>query len=512
MQEQVIFFTVQLVVFWWLLWRVSSSAPKKEGQHSLHEYLFNRSAKTGGLGKKDLTWTAVASYFQAATALILGFEYGYYYGLLIVLTSLFFGVGIFLFWYTLPKSNDGENAILQKAKFPFDIILAEHNHISRLIINILIYAVIPFTAVIELWYGTSLVESIFVGIHVETGPAIAGFESIFGLFVYVLISLVMVLYVYIGGYRSIVATDKTQVLLIFVMLCYFVFGGLTVVKSAGQMNWPLLFLGAQGSQPSTSALWLVAFVIGSITLNGLWQFVEPQQWHRAATATNLSSYKKSLPVVAITTCLLWGIPALLGSLFAGYEVSGEGLARITAQPFIACFQLFASNSFGLVVLSIACSGVIAAALSSADTVIMAFIARIATLLGDSSSFDFKKARALSVFLSFIVILVAWVLYFTKPQIVNVIFALFPAQLFFFGFFWTYIRNGGWLQLRSNAVYGVVLGYLICLFGSFSMSIFPTIWPDSIQASIPTVSLVFPVIIVIIGIGVCKISVNELSSE
>lgn len=511
MQALVIFGVVQTLIFWWLLSKITRYLPDQKAPDALYVYLFCRSAKNGGLNKQDLTWTAVASYFQAATSLILGFEYGYYYGLLVVMTALFFGIGIFIFWYALSNAGENHNNLLQKAKFPFDVILSGQRLLARLFVNVLVYMVIPFTAIIELWYGSSVIESIYRGINIETGSGFAGFDGLFGLAIFVFISCVLFFYVYIGGYRSIVATDKPQVILIVIMQLFFVVGAMSAVNGASGFELNRFLIGFQGAAPDTRWFWLLSFVIGAITLNGLWQFVEPQQWHRAATASDMETYKKSLPVAAISTCALWAVPAFFGALFAAYNVSSEGLSRITALPFIAFHNLMPFSWLGQLLLALACAGVIAAALSSADTVIMAFVARIASLFGQEN-FSFKQAQVLSGIISLIVIGVAWILYVNSPQIINVIFALFPAQLFFFWFFWRYIQTGGHLVLKVGGLSWISLGYAACLLGSFSLNIFPNMWPSVIQPIIPSIGLIFPIFIIVIGVIVCLFSTELATSD
>ncbi|MES9948580.1 MAG: hypothetical protein ABW118_06455 [Candidatus Thiodiazotropha sp.] len=513
MDALIIFGFVQVVIFWWLLTRIQIFSPNPKAPNALHEYLFARTTQGGGLDKNDLTWTAVASYFQAATSLIIGFEYGYYYGLLVVLTAVFFGVGIFILWYAISNAGENHHNLLQKARFPFDAILSGETLTVKVLINVLIYVVIPVTAIIELWYCSSVIENIYLGIDIGLGSSFAGFDSLFGLCVFALISAILFYYVYVGGYRSVVATDKPQVSLILLMVLVFIAGTIVSIKTANEFKLDNLFIGFQGNSPDTHWFWLLSFVLGAITLNGLWQFVEPQQWHRSATAENLDTYKKSLPTAAISTCALWAIPAFLGAIFAAFNISAGDLTRITALPFITLYEMFTTEMIGQFILAIASAGIIAAALSSADTVIMAFVARVASLLG-RSEFDFKQARILAGLIALVVIGASWFLYVNNPQIINVIFALFPAQLFFFWFFWRYIQTGGNFAIRSERMLWIPIGYLICLIGSFSLNLFPDAWPTTMQSFIPSLGLLFPIFIAGFGAIVCSastMSLNPISS-
>ncbi|WP_299961502.1 hypothetical protein [uncultured Roseobacter sp.] len=501
---------VQIAILLFVVRAAIIAMPKGTDRDAIDLFLFGRNSSVG-IKKNSLTWTAVASYFQAATSLVLGFEFGYYYGLLVVLTAVSFGVGIYLLWYVFSSSRQlFGNYELERIRFPFDVALHRQSQSAKLVINILVYVVIPFSAVIEVWYASSIIEEIYLGVAEQVRSPILGFESWIGAVAFITISFVLAIYVTLSGYKSVVATDKIQVFLIFTAVASFFVGSVSALWDTQTFALNVFFLGALGSDASTASIWLVSFVIGGVTLNGLWQFVEPQQWHRAASAENVQVYKSSLPKAAFSTCALWVVPAMLGAVFAATGEDVSGYVRISAIPFVEVFQALGAGILAQIALAIAVSGIIAAALSSSDTVIMAFVARVAHLLGESSISIFN-IRVLSLSVSVLIIIAAWIFYIQSPNVVSVIFAVFPAQLFFFGIFWKYVRYGGKITLNFRATYLIVPTYAICLLSSVLLNIFPGIFSNTWETAVSNAAVLMPVAIALLGWLVATLTVEQKNS-
>lgn len=463
-------------------------------RRTVEHFLFARTERDRGYSASQLKWAAITAYFQAATSLVLGFEYGYSYGLIITLTAVGFGLGMALLHRFLSANVGHGDQSFFAVRLPFDAVFHTFSPSVRVILQFFVYLVLPFSAVIEVWYAVSLVEAAYIGVGSVSVGELAGFRTILGLTLFGLICVATSIFICAGGYFSVILSDRIQAQLVFVILLVFVAGTIAIILDNQEMQLSRFVFGATGIPTGSKVAWLIALLIGSLILNICWQFVEPQQWHRAATADTKDAYLSSLPSAALWTSVLWAVPAFLGALVAGHHVAPSDLGRTSALPMIALWKMI-GPSLGFAILAVASAGVVAAATSTIEAVLMAFVARSATALGVQKV---STIRYLALATCLTVFAAAWGLYVLKPDLVSLIFALFPAQLYFLPFVVAFLRRRGREQelILSRAAL-VVTGYALCLVAALSLNLLP-VSGTSVPDVWPTLALLVPIASLMVG--------------
>lgn len=116
---------------------------------------------------------------------------------------------------------------------------------------------------------------------------------------------------------------------------------------------------------------------------------------------------------------------------AASGLSAEGVA--ISLPFQLLYKSSIIPHFATIILiSLVIAGVIATVMSTADTVIIAFIARLIKI--DRFSETLSEARRKAILVVIVVLITANILYSIEQRIATLIFMAYTAQLVFFRYF------------------------------------------------------------------------------
>ena len=390
-----LFFIIGLpiAIVGYLLWHIIKKGFSLE---TLDEYLCPRSADKAGLDSSKTWKTAVASNFQTASVLVIGIQFGYFYGLTMLCAGVSYALGFYLLLYAGTRLDDAsKKRVFSSSELPYTRILGETKKPIQILPNVFIYAALLITAIIELWFGSRFIFDVTSPIFVDNGLPENSIKSIPFIIVFVL-SVILLFYVYIGGYSAVVETDKIQLSLIFIMGVILIFTFVNLFWKSDSFSNLLLGTIPIGESP----FYFATLLVGAITLNFFWQFVEVQQWQRARAASTASEYLKSLPQTARMILFTWSIPVVIGALVAASGLLAEGVA--ISLPFQLLYKSSIIPHFATIILiSLVIAGVIATVMSTADTVIIAFISRLIKI--DRFSETLFEARRKAILVVIVVV-------------------------------------------------------------------------------------------------------------
>lgn len=409
-----------------------------------HDYMDDKS----GLNKEVTIFTTIASNFQAANVFAVGLFLGFHFGILIAFLSFTFSAGlVFLYWLLLNLPKVEAKYVLESNRLPYQMVFFGKSSVCIGVVSFIVYFSVLSSAVFELWYGTIAVEAI-------VAPMIGQeFSGLVFPAVAICLAVLLFSYVYIGGYMAVAVSDKAQALLI----C----GLLSVLVSGCILDWVVsveflpnnFFYGASGQ--ITDFWLLVAIFVGATVMNVSWQLVSPQQWQRARSARNSETYIASLLPSALGVLFTWLLPVSVGAYLAG-TVMPDGMSDGPYSSITIWFEYFVlqedvsvvTRIFSAVLLGVCVAGVFAAALSTADTAIIAVVAKVIRLLPKSGqSIDVARDRAGAAVL-FSSVFVAF-LFYIEPEIEKMIFTISSAQMIFFPIFVAFVLKGGRKKIRSG---------------------------------------------------------------
>ena len=465
---------------------------------SLSEFLYSKS-ETGSCGLSySTTWkTAVASHFQSTSVLIVGLTIGFYYGFSMILTAITFSVGIYILFYFqhfLPSAT--LKRIFDSEALPYDRLFGHLGKLEFYVLNFLIYFILIFNAVLELWLVTKLISQIS-GTIFPVFDNIAATESEYysTYFIVMLMSLLLFFYVYVGGYRAVAHTDEYQLRFIYILAGTTILGAIAVLFSYDSYDFSRFMWGTTNVQ--FSDIGFLFLLLGIVALNTFWQFVDPQQWQRARAAESAEIYHKSLLKTAKATFIIWAIPVVAGCILAGVGqrlvTSGVGIEFV---PFQIWHQLLDSSYIGelfaAIILGISVFGLICASMSSSDTAVIAFLARIATIQPTTSTLE--KTRRVSTVVTMLIFFLAIGLYILDKRVEQVIFALFSAQVLFAPYFMRWILSAGNLTMRSGRpTHITIAAFVISFIVAVAVNFIPFF-----NTLLSGVGYLWPVIVLMIG--------------
>nr|VFK06328.1 MAG: Na+/proline symporter [Candidatus Kentron sp. LPFa]VFK23483.1 MAG: Na+/proline symporter [Candidatus Kentron sp. LPFa] len=417
------------------------------------DYLYAGSS----LPKKDLWRTAIASNFQAASNLFIGIQLGYLYGANLVITAFAYTGGFWLLKRLVVSQTDEQLAtVFQRNELPYDRLLPVLTPKWRMVLNFFIYASILFVAVLEVWLAVKFIGEVSAPVlGVDASMATSIFPA---MIVAIVVVAALFFYVYVGGYRAIVATDEYQLNLISIMLIFLIGGcGLAIFPLIGEGS---AFHGnsfVYGSGNSGFSILGLGLALGFSFLNLFWPLLNPQQWQRAQAANNAKEYLSSLRPTMIGIGISWSIPVLVGALLAGF-ISDIDVSLIAVYPFQEWLKVDESGFVAPIILAFCAAGILAAALSTSDTVVMAFIAYI--LGGDRKEILLGDARQKSVGVTVIIFIAALVIYVRDPSIEQFLFAVFTALVIFAPAFVHYVYSGGSTAFSRPLPSKILIGFFV----------------------------------------------------
>jgi len=400
------------------------------------------------LGTFAFVSTVVASYIGGA-AIVAYIAYVYQFGISAIMVYLGTGVGyLFFIKYALKIRREGKKGDFHTmSDWFYKYFNKKVGFLSALIITIVFFGMLTNQFIA----GTSILSSMS-GLSYELALLISG--------------IVILIYLTLGGFRSVVKTDAFQYLVLVVL--FFIFGILMVGKTSVKPE----LLDPAGLGWSLS----IAFLLyGIFTV-----FAAADIWQRVYAAKSDKVVKHGLIYSAIILVLIGFAITLIG-LAAGTNfpnidpntATAMGLSVILPRAFL---------SFGLILI-------FAAIMSSADTIIFVLSTSIAKdYFGKFSSKKLTKDRLFKltrIFIVLISILGMISAYFLRDIILVVLtlaglsFALVPSIIG--SFHW---------KLKNKAVFASLLSGLIYI---ALLLIFGFINPEASSAT-----LIISTIVLIVG--------------
>lgn len=498
MVDLIVFVVFLVVFFGYLLKRVLKDSSNIQ---SVEDYLFCHGENSDGINERSSWVTAVASNFQAASVLFVGLYFGFTYGLTMLLTAFSFALGIYYLRKSLlPLNKEAKQKIFTESKLPYDKIYGTKRGTSSNAIIIFIYFTVLFSAVLEVWFGVSILQDLANPLLENANLQNGNIDHKILSYSYLFIGAILFAYVYIGGYRAVIITDDIQLRMIFVMLLLMILGVvINAINSKAVFDFKAMLIG--GGTLAADPKYFFALMGGAVVLNFFWQFVDPQQWQRARAATSEREYINSLSKASVWVFISWALPIICGAIIVATNSSLE-LSSPASFPFIILYdylKIFEMKSFhylSSLALAISATGIISASISSADTAIIAFISKIA---GSNGTKSIVATRQKAIVATFLVCTVAAIIYKISPQIENAIFSVYSAQIIFAGIFLKYIQTGGNCTIRKKST-SVVISIIFVT--SFVISVSVSFVP-AVTKILPYGSFLLPPIYFIIGLFLSK---------
>ena len=487
MEHSIIVFIVVVAIMIFLIARKAISVGRNLSDKE--DYLYGRH-ENKGLDVETTWMTSVASNFQSASVLAIGLTLGYLYGLTMLITAITYSLGIaWIYYETKRLPDEKQRGVFDSGELPYDRIFKGTDIRWKIIVNVLIYVALIITAVLEIWLGSDMINHIVVALP-NTEANIQMDESGIPVPVAVtsiILTVLLFIYVYAGGYAVVAKTDKLQLGYIFLLLIILIFSPVAAAFTQRDItfDWPALFIGGASADLSWG---FMALLLGIVFLNVPWQYVDPQQWQRAHAADNHMVYIDSLPTTVKMVFITWGIPVSIGAIYAalGNEGVGKDVVSVLEGWKNIDILLGGGGIITGIIFGLSACGIIAAALSTADTVIVATLARLILLNGNELELDIIRKRAVAA--TFLVWFFAGILYLIDKRVQDVIFAVYSAQVLFAPFFLYFIRNGGSSHIETRKTILIVFAYIVSFFIALLLnfsSIFPSgtgyVWPVVVLA-------------------------------
>ena len=469
------------IIIGFLVYSVRLVRNSSQSLGSAVEYIYGHERGGEGFDTGTLWRSAVASNFQAASNLFIGIQLGFIYGSAILLTGFAYALGFVAIWFAYRRLSSGAlDRLFYSDLSPYDRILAGLKFNKHRIYTLAVYLTILFVAVLEVWIVVRFFSDT-AGAVAELRPNELFNREYLEVFGAAIVTGALFFYVYVGGYRAIAITDRFQFALIVTMFLIFI---ISVCYSAffSTAGSPFVqddFIFGEGRFEFAPEA--IGIALAFSFLNFLQQFTDPQQWQRARASNSVSDYLSSLLPTAAGVSVTWTLPVLGGCFLAGY-VNGMNSDIVAAYPFTLFIKEFRGDEFwiyvAVAITAVGVSGIIAAALSTADTVILAFLSRLFDFSDGRVSLN--EARQRGVGASIVVFYTALVLYLFEPKLENVILAVYSAQAIFAVPFSRYILTAGEAKFQlffpSHAIaITFILFMLLSVLANFQIVI---LFPDS----------------------------------
>jgi Na+/proline symporter len=299
-----------------------------------------------------------------------------------------------------------------------------------------------------------------------------------GILVFSLIYLVfLVLYSVIAGFRAIVATEQWQIRFIAVAV-------LSLVALI-PLFWPSPAANASFMDVTTKVLassitpW--AFALGIITMNLPATISDAGTWQRLCATTSEREARRGLLKAIWMFILLWGTLIVAGSYIAQLGVV-DGQFKSAQQPLITYIveRLATNDALHLILLFIFVLGLFAAMITTADSLLLVAAQMYAIDFANldacsmSESEKINKARVALAFIAASAFVVFAIFKLIKFDVVQLVFAIYGAQLALFPTVAAALFLNKWFETRravGAAVLSIGGGFIAAwasaLYGKFS---------------------------------------------
>jgi len=285
----------------------------------------------------------------------------------------------------------------------------------------------------------------------------------------------IIIYSLIGGYRAIIATDRWQ--LRFILISLF---SLLVLAIVGTTNAPNVSVTAIVTNISNSWVPIWAFIIGITAMNLPAPISDAGTWQRLCSTQDAQSAKRGLLQVAPFFAVLWAF-LILFACYYGYVATSQGFDASQGSLITYIMNTLASSGLLFtILLFFLVLGLFSAMISTADSILIVagqmFSIDILKLSSDCTEPQegMRTARIAIAAIAVLSFLIFIILHFLKFDVIQLVFAIYGAQLAMFPavFFALFFAKKIKLQRASLAagasiLVGFIGGWSSAIYGKYS---------------------------------------------
>ncbi len=287
----------------------------------------------------------------------------------------------------------------------------------------------------------------------------------------------IIIYSLMSGYRAIVATDRWQLRFIIIGLFSLFMLAVVHTQRAPDINIPMIL-------SSMAKSWVPAwpFIIGVAVMNLPAPISDAGTWQRLCSTKDIHTAKRGLLQIAPSFAALWAFIILFACYYwrvaasQGFNASQKPLINYIMEVFSTSGPLF------IILLFLFVLGLFSAMISTADSLLIVtgqiFSIDIMKLNPDSADPQpvMRKARTAMALIAVVSFIVFTALHFLQFDVVQLVFAIYGAQLamfpaVFFSLF--FARRIALPQARLAAGASILVGFFggwaSALYGKFSGS-------------------------------------------
>ncbi|MGD1904819.1 MAG: hypothetical protein ACFB0C_02360 [Leptolyngbyaceae cyanobacterium] len=297
-----------------------------------------------------------------------------------------------------------------------------------------------------------------------------------GTFLFSLVYLVFtIVYTLMSGYRAVIATDKWQLRFILVSIASLLVLAIVETQQAPAVDFVSTF-----SSVATSWVPAWAFIIGIAVINLPAPISDAGTWQRLCSTKDIQSAKRGLIQVSRFFAVLWAVIVILACYY-GRVAAATGFDPTQETLMAHIMRTFATSGPGFIVLLfLFVLGLFSAMISTADSLLIVvgqfFSIDILKLNPEDSEPQrvMQKARLSTAAIAVISFIIFTILRFLKFDVVQLVFAIYGAQLamfpsVFFSLFFNKKINLKKVRHAASAsiLSGFIGGWSSALYGRFS---------------------------------------------
>lgn len=285
----------------------------------------------------------------------------------------------------------------------------------------------------------------------------------------------IIVYSLMSGYRAIIATDRWQLRFIIIGLFSLLILAIIHTQRAPDINVPVIL-------SSMAKSWVPAwpFIIGIVVMNLPAPISDAGTWQRLCSTKDVHSAKRGLLHIAPLFAALWAFILLFACYYwhvaasQGFEASKELLINYIMQVFATSGPIFTILLFLFVL------GLFSAMISTADSLLIVagqiFSIDIMRLNPEDGNPQrvMRKARTAMALIAVISFILFAALHFLQFDVVQLVFAIYGAQLamfpaVFFSLFFArkIVLARARYAAGASILVGFFAGWTSALYGKFS---------------------------------------------
>lgn len=310
------------------------------------------------MGPLKIFGTFYASGMSLATVFIAFLQLAPILGIALIWSVVFYALGHVLLYFVAPRIR----SFVGRGKTLHGFLFARYESATVRYIAC-IATIIGFVGVFatEMIIGTRLLEGLV--------QSAEGYWTAL-----VFLSVVVVAYGVLGGFRSVVRTDVIQGFLI-LATCFILAGlGLSYGRNPDGVLIP--------AELTTNWMLPSLLLLNFFLINVPFPLVDMSAWQRVVASRDTKSLSSGLGVAALSFAVTWGVILFAGLALAEYalEDSAGGLPSLL-------LRLGETGVVGLLIMAFAVAALVAAMLSTADTFLIAAGQAISMDITDRTFFE-----------------------------------------------------------------------------------------------------------------------------